>query len=240
MTAGGDHDAAVLREGFDLLVGIHRESIDTGKDQHLIGNANAVDRIGIDEVQIEAGVEHLRDDGVSEELLHRLVDGDVAPALIEAAGRGGRLMLLVSRLKAGPHIVIRQQQRDIIRGLALAQREADALQIFREIGHREEPRIVRVERRGGVHAPSGSPAISGEYGQPWPMSWLMPCRKWRSASAFMSSGVARNAGECSQVQVSDEMTLLPKRCPAEEAQRVSENSRHILMVALPSPSGRSA
>ena len=30
----------------------------------------------------------------------------------------------------------------------------------------------------------------------------MPCRKCRSASAFMSSGVARKAGECSQVQVS--------------------------------------
>jgi len=86
----------------------------------------------------------------------------------------------------------------------------------------------------------GSPALSGEYGQPWPTSWLMPCRKCRSASAFMSSGVARNAGEWSQVQVSDEMTCRWKRCPAEAAQRVSENSLHMLYVALPSPSIKSA
>ncbi len=91
---GGDHDAAVLREGFDLLVGLRREPIDSGQDQHLVWNANAVDCVGIDEVEIEAGVEHLRDDGAAEELLHRFVDGDIAAALIEAAGRGGRLMLL--------------------------------------------------------------------------------------------------------------------------------------------------
>src|ERR1035437_1465536 len=38
------------------------------------------------------------------------------------------------------------------------------------------------------------------------MSWLTPCRKCRSASAFISSGVARNTGEWSQVQVSVEVT----------------------------------
>src|SRR5215470_235973 len=72
------------------------------------------------------------------------------------------------------------------------------------------------------------------------MNWLIPCRKCKSASAFISSGVARNAGECSHVHVSDEMTRFPKRCPAEAAHRVSENCRHIDMVALPSPSGRSS
>src|ERR1035441_6960062 len=32
----------------------------------------------------------------------------------------------------------------------------------------------------------GSPASSGEYGQPCPTNWLMPCKKCRSASAFRS------------------------------------------------------
>ena len=98
--------------------------------------------VRIDEVQIEAGIEHLRDDGAAEELLHRFIDGDVAAGLIEAAGRGGRLMLLVSRAKSGPDIVIWQQQRDVVGRLALAQREADALQVSRHVGHHDPPRIV--------------------------------------------------------------------------------------------------
>ena len=44
-----------------------------------------------------------------------------------------------------------------------------------------------------------------------------------SASAFMSSGVARNTGECSQVQVSLDVTSRPQRWLAEVAQRVLEN-----------------
>jgi len=47
------------------------------------------------------------------------------------------------------------------------------------------------------------------------MSWLMPCRKCRSASAFTSRGVALNDGECSQVHVSDETTGLSNRWPME-------------------------
>src|SRR5213594_239695 len=43
------------------------------------------------------------------------------------------------------------------------------------------------------------------------MSWLIPERKCWSASALMSSGVARKAGEWSQVHVSDVVTGLPKR-----------------------------
>jgi hypothetical protein len=54
------------------------------------------------------------------------------------------------------------------------------------------------------------------------MIWLMPQRKWRSASAFMSSGVARNTGEWSQVKVSEEVTGRPSRWLAEAAQRVAE------------------
>src|ERR1700683_645183 len=86
----------------------------------------------------------------------------------------------------------------------------------------------------------GSGSSLGEYGHPCPTNWLMPCKKCRSASAFRSKGVARNAGECNHVQVSDEITGLPNRCPADEAQRRSENSRHIINCPLPSPSGRSA
>src|ERR1017187_7999291 len=57
-----------------------------------------------------------------------------------------------------------------------------------------------------------------------------------SASAFISSGVARNTGECSQVQVSLEVTGLPYKWLADVAQRVVEKRRH----CAPSPSGRSA
>ena len=55
--------------------------------------------------------------------------------------------------------------------------------------------------------PPGPPAREGEYGQPCPMIWFTPIRKCKSASAFISSGVARNTGECSQVNVSEEDTF---------------------------------
>jgi hypothetical protein len=42
------------------------------------------------------------------------------------------------------------------------------------------------------------------------MSWFSPMMKSMSASAFMSSGVARKTGEWSQVKVSPEVTLLWK------------------------------
>ena len=66
------------------------------------------------------------------------------------------------------------------------------------------------------------------------MSWLIPERKCWSASALTSSGVARNAGEWSQVQVSDVVTGLPKRCAAEDAQRDEVKVRKF----QPSPSIR--
>jgi hypothetical protein len=68
------------------------------------------------------------------------------------------------------------------------------------------------------------------------MSWFSPMMKSMSASAFMSSGVARKTGECSQVKVSPEVTLLPKTWLAEVAQRSVEKARH----CGPSPSGRPA
>ena len=60
----------------------------------------------------------------------------------------------------------------------------------------------------------------------------MPERKCWSASALRSSGVARNAGECSHVQVSDEVTGFPKRCDADEAQRVADSDRHLEPFAI--------
>ena len=68
------------------------------------------------------------------------------------------------------------------------------------------------------------------------MSWLIPERKCWSASAFTSSGVARKAGECSHVHVSDVVTGLPKRCEAEDAHREDVSVRKF----QPSPSMRSA
>src|ERR1039458_3647564 len=57
-----------------------------------------------------------------------------------------------------------------------------------------------------------------------------------SASAFTSSGVARNTGECSHVHVSLELTGFPYKWLALVAHRVVEKRRHF----VPSPSGRSA
>ena len=47
-----------------------------------------------------------------------------------------------------------------------------------------------------------------------------------SASDFMSSGVARKTGECSQVKVSPELTSWPKTWLEEVAQRSVEKARH--------------
>ena len=58
-------------------------------------------------------------------------------------------------------------------------------------------------------------------------------RKCSSNSAFISRGVARKAGECSQVNVSAEVTLLAKRWFAEVAQRKVEKA----CQCGPSPSG---
>ena len=80
------------------------------------------------------------------------------------------------------------------------------------------------------------PACGGEYGQPWPMSWLIPARKCWSASALTSRGVARKAGEWSHVHVSDVVTGRPNRCDADEAHRDEVSSRYF----HPSPSMRSA
>ena len=54
----------------------------------------------------------------------------------------------------------------------------------------------------------------------------------------MSSGVARNTTECSQVNVSEEVTGLPSRWLADAAQRVAENS-FSLFLPPNSPSGKS-
>ena len=53
------------------------------------------------------------------------------------------------------------------------------------------------------------------------MIWLTPWRKYVSASAFTSSGVARNTGECSHVNASALVTGTPIRWLADDAQRVA-------------------
>src|ERR1700733_1820532 len=68
------------------------------------------------------------------------------------------------------------------------------------------------------------------------MRRFCPLRKSISASAFMSSGVARKTGEWSQVKDSPEVTLLPKTWLAEVAQRKVENCRQREL----SPSARAA
>src|SRR5439155_2640919 len=53
-----------------------------------------------------------------------------------------------------PVIIRVKQERDIIRGLALAEDIADPLQIARNVRHDWPPRIVIIERPGSVECPS--------------------------------------------------------------------------------------
>ena len=133
-------------------------------------------------------------------------------------------------------VVHRKVERDVVAGPALPKHGTHPLQVARHVRHRNPPRVAVVEDTGGVEAPARIRFALRVEGQPWPMSCVIPCRKWRSASAFTSSGVARNAGECSQVQVSLLATGLSNRWLADDAQRVAVSSRQW----WPSPSGRSA
>ena len=68
------------------------------------------------------------------------------------------------------------------------------------------------------------------------MIWFSPMMKSMSASVFMSSGMARYTGECSQVNVSPLVTSWLKTWFAEVAQRRVEKARH----CGPSPSASDA
>ncbi len=56
--------------------------------------------------------------------------------------------------------------------------------------------------------------------------------KSMSASVFISSGMARKTGECSQVKVSPEVTSWPKTWLAEVAQRSVEKAAPLRAFAL--------
>src|ERR1039457_518244 len=138
----------------NLFVSLRGEPIDAGKDKYLIRNSNAFDRIGIDEIEIEAGIKHLRYNLRPEEALHGLVDSDVGAGFIEPKGRSRRLVPLPVRAERSPHIIVRQEERNIIRGLALAQGIADSLKVACKVRHRWKPWIVCVERSSRIHAPA--------------------------------------------------------------------------------------
>src|SRR5438270_1831545 len=54
----------------NLLVSGERQTLDPGQNQHGIRNAEFIDGIAIDEIEIETGIENLRDDSISQQLRH--------------------------------------------------------------------------------------------------------------------------------------------------------------------------
>ena len=61
----------------------------------------------------------------------------------------------LARHEVRPRVVDRQVERDVVDRLALAQQEADALQVAREVGHHDPPGVLVVEDAGRVEPPAG-------------------------------------------------------------------------------------
>ena len=66
---------------------------------------------------------------------------------------------IAAQREAGPGVVRGQVERHIVGRLALPQQVADALQVERDIGHHQPPRVVIVEHRRRVEAPSRLPGF---------------------------------------------------------------------------------
>src|SRR5579872_5714025 len=94
------------------------QPLDPWENEHWIRNADRVDGICVNEIQVEAGVENLRDDSISQQLWHRFVNAHAS-----------RCRGITFRAESSPRVIIGQQQSHIIGRLALPEREADALKV---------------------------------------------------------------------------------------------------------------
>src|ERR1700733_6442272 len=103
----------------------------------MIAEADGVDGVGVDVVDVVAGAEDGRHQGWGDELLHGSGDG------------------YVSRGEAGPGVVGGEEDGDLVGGFALAEEPADALDVAGDVGHDGVPGVVVVEDGGGVEAPAG-------------------------------------------------------------------------------------
>ena len=134
--AESNHDAAIACVRLDLAVGRQGQPFYTWQDQNRIGNACLSDRFRVDKIEIEPRINNLGNYDRSKQPLHRFADG------------------VLPNCELCPGIIRGQQERDIIRGLALAEDIADPLQIARNVRHDWPPRIVIIERPGSVECPS--------------------------------------------------------------------------------------
>ena len=122
----------IFAQGFD------GDAVGGWEDEDLVGaEADLVDGVGVDEVEVVAGGEDRGDDLAGHEFLHGSGDGDV--------GWG----------EAGPGVVGGEEDGDLVGGLALAEEPADALDVAGDVGHDGMPGVVVVEDGGGVEAPAG-------------------------------------------------------------------------------------
>src|SRR6185312_14036468 len=136
--AEGDDFASGLDPCGNLVESFDGDAVGWGQDEDLVGaEADGVDGVGVDEVVViacgEDGGDHRRGD----EALHGSGDGDVA---------GG---------EAGPCVVGREQDGNLICRFTLSQQVADSANVAGDVGHDRMPWVVVVEGGGGVKRPAG-------------------------------------------------------------------------------------
>ena len=136
--AYGDDLASGLRPRPRSSQGVEGDAVGGREDEDLVGaEADGVDGVGVDEVDVVAGGEDGGHERRGDELLHGSGDGDV----------GGS--------EAGPGVVGGEQDGDLVGGLALAEEVAHALDVAGDVGHDGMPGVVVVEDGGGVEGPAG-------------------------------------------------------------------------------------
>ena len=63
-----------MGECSNLLVSRDGQPLDGRQNQHAVGNADAIDGVSVDEIEIEPGIENLSYDLLAQRLVHRLID----------------------------------------------------------------------------------------------------------------------------------------------------------------------
>ena len=143
----GDDLSTSLGEGVDLAEGLDWDTVGGGEDEDLVVEAEAVDGVGVDEVEVVAGGEDSGDEAGGDKVGHLSGDGDLAGS------------------EVGPGVVGGEEDSDLVGGLALAEEEADTLDVAGDLGHDGVPGVGVVEDGSGVEGPAG---VSGlELGGGW-------------------------------------------------------------------------